>query len=346
MRRIALPFLFVALAAGAAVPTAAAEQLHANVVSWSPNDVRAGEPVSVVFWLYTVEGSSYPSDGRPAVSVEDVAVVIRGQGESRHFPATHLDRGRYSTAISFPTSGGYDLRVSHGVSSYGPAGEILLGKGAICVATDCVTPQPDQAREALGDGKSRLPLGSTSAVLLVALVAALSFAPARIGRQGRLGSPRTGPGAACSVRIRRRQLRPLGRTRSSVLGTPQYIVGQTAVVIAWIALNAVAVNLRWDPYPFILLNLAFSTQAAYAAPLILLAQTRQAERDRIAFDQAEAHREDVVRTMEEREAAIKRETDELKALLGANTELTRQDTELTQRIETLTRAIHERLSVD
>jgi uncharacterized membrane protein len=129
-------------------------------------------------------------------------------------------------------------------------------------------------------------------------------------------------------------------------GTPQYIVGQTAVVIAWIALNAVAVNLRWDPYPFILLNLAFSTQAAYAAPLILLAQTRQAERDRIAFDQAEAHREDVVRTMEEREAAIKRETDELKALLGANTELTRQDTELTQRIETLTRAIHERLSVD
>jgi uncharacterized membrane protein len=129
-------------------------------------------------------------------------------------------------------------------------------------------------------------------------------------------------------------------------GTPQYIVGQTAVVIAWIALNAVAVNLRWDPYPFILLNLAFSTQAAYAAPLILLAQTRQAERDKIALDQAEAHRDDVTRTMEEREAAIKRETDELKALLGANTELTRQDTELTQRVETLIREIHERLSVD
>jgi uncharacterized membrane protein len=123
-------------------------------------------------------------------------------------------------------------------------------------------------------------------------------------------------------------------------------VGQTAVVIAWIALNAVAVNLRWDPYPFILLNLAFSTQAAYAAPLILLAQTRQAERDKIALDQAEAHRDDVTRTMEEREAAIKRETDELKALLGANTELTRQDTELTQRVETLIREIHERLSVD
>jgi uncharacterized membrane protein len=129
-------------------------------------------------------------------------------------------------------------------------------------------------------------------------------------------------------------------------GTPQYIVGQTAIVIAWIALNAVAVGLRWDPYPFILLNLVFSTQAAYAAPLILLAQTRQAERDKIALDQADAHREDIMRTMEEREAAIKRETDELKALLGANTDLTRQDTELTQRIETLTREIHERLSVD
>jgi uncharacterized membrane protein len=129
-------------------------------------------------------------------------------------------------------------------------------------------------------------------------------------------------------------------------GTPQYIVGQTAIVIVWIALNAVAVGLRWDPYPFILLNLAFSTQAAYAAPLILLAQTRQAERDKIALDQADAHREAITRTMEEREAAIKQETDELKALLGTNTDLTRQDTELTQRIEILTREIHERLSVD
>jgi len=57
-------------------------------------------------------------------------------------------------------------------------------------------------------------------------------------------------------------------------GTPQYILGQTVVVIIWVIVNAAAVTLRWDPYPFILLNLAFSTQAAYAAPLILLAQTR------------------------------------------------------------------------
>jgi uncharacterized membrane protein len=126
-------------------------------------------------------------------------------------------------------------------------------------------------------------------------------------------------------------------------GTPTYIVAQTLAVIVWIAVNAAAVSLRWDPYPFILLNLAFSTQAAYAAPLILLAQTRQAERDKIALDQAEEHREDVLGRIQEREAAIKRETDELKQLLAANTDLTRQDKELTERVETLTREIHARL---
>ena len=57
------------------------------------------------------------------------------------------------------------------------------------------------------------------------------------------------------------------------------------VVIVWIALNITAVSMRWDPYPFILLNLAFSTQAAYAAPLILLAQNRQENRDRVALDE-------------------------------------------------------------
>ncbi|GAB92170.1 DUF1003 domain-containing protein [Gordonia rhizosphera] len=69
------------------------------------------------------------------------------------------------------------------------------------------------------------------------------------------------------------------------LGTGRYLAIQTVVVIVWIALNLFAVSLRWDPYPFILLNLAFSTQAAYAAPLILLAQNRQENRDRIALDE-------------------------------------------------------------
>ena len=60
---------------------------------------------------------------------------------------------------------------------------------------------------------------------------------------------------------------------------------QTVLVIVWIALNLVAVSLRLDPYPFILLNLAFSTQAAYAAPLILLAQNRQENRDRVSLEE-------------------------------------------------------------
>ena len=67
---------------------------------------------------------------------------------------------------------------------------------------------------------------------------------------------------------------------AATLGTARFLVIQTGVVIIWIALNVVAVRWRWDPYPFILLNLCFSTQASYAAPLILLAQNRQAQRDR------------------------------------------------------------------
>jgi uncharacterized membrane protein len=68
-------------------------------------------------------------------------------------------------------------------------------------------------------------------------------------------------------------------------GTPRFIIGQTLVVALWIAANAAAIGLHWDPYPFILLNLAFSTQAAYAAPLILLAQNRQADRDRLTGEE-------------------------------------------------------------
>jgi uncharacterized membrane protein len=72
------------------------------------------------------------------------------------------------------------------------------------------------------------------------------------------------------------------------LGTGRFLAVQTIIVILWITINVVAVNLRWDPYPFILLNLAFSTQAAYAAPLILLAQNRQADRDRVQAEEDRA----------------------------------------------------------
>ncbi|MGC4934600.1 DUF1003 domain-containing protein [Gordonia sp. DT30] len=69
------------------------------------------------------------------------------------------------------------------------------------------------------------------------------------------------------------------------LGTGRYLAIQTVIVIVWIGLNLFAVAIRWDPYPFILLNLAFSTQAAYAAPLILLAQNRQENRDKVSLEE-------------------------------------------------------------
>ncbi|MEU0498696.1 DUF1003 domain-containing protein [Mycobacterium sp. NPDC006124] len=95
-------------------------------------------------------------------------------------------------------------------------------------------------------------------------------------------------------RTRRRRFTPrvdieaVGRYSESIarfLGTGRYLAMQTVLVIVWIAFNLIAVSLRFDPYPFILLNLAFSTQAAYAAPLILLAQNRQENRDRVALEE-------------------------------------------------------------
>ena len=89
------------------------------------------------------------------------------------------------------------------------------------------------------------------------------------------------------------------------LGTARFLVLQTALVILWIGFNLAwglnVGNIRdggWDPYPFILLNLVFSTQAAYAAPLILLAQNRQADRDRA---QTESDREISARTQADTE---------------------------------------------
>ena len=132
-------------------------------------------------------------------------------------------------------------------------------------------------------------------------------------------------------------------TAARFFGTPQYILGQTLIVIAWIIVNAVAIGLRWDPYPFILLNLAFSTQAAYAAPLILLAQTRQAERDKLAVERDEKHRDYVANMNVQRQQEAETLAEELNQLLETNTQLTREDKELTQKVEALTREIHARL---
>ena len=116
-------------------------------------------------------------------------------------------------------------------------------------------------------------------------------------------------------------------------GTPKYILGQTVIVIAWIILNSIALIHHWDPNPFIMLNLIFSTQAAYAAPLILLAQTRQADRDKLHSDLIDAGHTKI-------ETAMKGETDKLLELLQSNTSLTQQDKELTEQVADLTRQIH------
>jgi len=81
-------------------------------------------------------------------------------------------------------------------------------------------------------------------------------------------------------------------------GTGRYLAVQTILVVVWIAMNAFVWAFQWDPYPFILLNLVFSTQAAYAAPLILLAQNRQADRDK---EEVERDRETSSRSLAETE---------------------------------------------
>ncbi len=108
-------------------------------------------------------------------------------------------------------------------------------------------------------------------------------------------------------------------------GTPTFIGIQTVIVVIWIALNAVAV-FSYDPYPFILLNLGFSLQAAYAAPLILLAQTRQADRDKMNVEADARHREELARTQLD--------------MLRQNTELTQQIAALSKQIQELTSDIH------
>lgn len=122
-------------------------------------------------------------------------------------------------------------------------------------------------------------------------------------------------------------------------GTPTFLIGQTVVVGLWIAAN-LAGWAGFDKYPFILLNLAFSLQAAYAAPLILLAQTRQADRDKAHAEADARHREALAAESLARQEEAARQAAQLVALLEQNTELTRLTQELSQRIEELTAEIH------
>ena len=106
------------------------------------------------------------------------------------------------------------------------------------------------------------------------------------------------------------------------MGSWAFIIGQTIFVIIWMTLNVIGFIRHWDVYPFILLNLIFSTQAAYAAPIIMMAQNRQSERDRL---QAQADYDTNVEAKKEIEALQiqinKIETEKLDKIIAMLNEL-------------------------
>ena len=124
-------------------------------------------------------------------------------------------------------------------------------------------------------------------------------------------------------------------TFARFFGTPRFLFGQTLMVLVWVVTNATGL-IHFDVYPFIFLNLAFSLQAAYAAPLILLAQTRQADRDKAHNDADAQHREALG------QASIDQST-RMMELLEQNTRLTRLTQELSQRIEVLATEINHKV---
>lgn len=125
-------------------------------------------------------------------------------------------------------------------------------------------------------------------------------------------------------------------------GTPTFIIGQTIIVFVWVIVNCFN-QLTFDPYPFILLNLAFSTQAAYAAPLILLAQSRQTDRDK-AWSEADAkHREEVSQSLLKRQKTATESDKKMMTLLAEQAKQNSLLIEMSQRIESLTKEIHSKL---
>ncbi len=105
------------------------------------------------------------------------------------------------------------------------------------------------------------------------------------------------------------------------IGSWKFLIIQTIAVVTWVVLNVIGFINHWDPYPFILLNLLFSVQAAYTGPVLLLAGNRQAQKDRLTLEHA----------AEEAEKADQQNVEILKAI-QKNTELTEKNTELTLQI--------------
>jgi uncharacterized membrane protein len=125
-------------------------------------------------------------------------------------------------------------------------------------------------------------------------------------------------------------------------GTPVFLIAQSIVVMVWILINVLHLWV-FDEYPFILLNLAFSTQAAYAAPLILLAQTRQADRDKAHAEADAQHREDLHNASLERQAVAEKQTAVLVEMMSQNTALTEAVKTLSERVERLTADLHRKI---
>ena len=111
-----------------------------------------------------------------------------------------------------------------------------------------------------------------------------------------LGRPRNQP--KLGVQYSRRAFGDFAESIARLMGTARFLIIQSIMVLIWVGLNISFIAFRWDKYPFILLNLMFSVQAAYAAPLILLAHNRQEERDR---EQAEIDRNVATRTQNDAE---------------------------------------------
>jgi uncharacterized membrane protein len=125
------------------------------------------------------------------------------------------------------------------------------------------------------------------------------------------------------------------------MGTPQFLISQTLVLIVWICLNGLILHgsAVWDVYPFILLNLMLSFQAAYAAPLILVASNRQGQRDALRADADAQHREDVARGAHDL-------LERLVELLNQNTEITTDVHKIAEQLATLTAEVHAHICIE
>ena len=163
------------------------------------------------------------------------------------------------------------------------------------------------------------------------------FLPSRLNERSDLSVPR-GAAPRMGARYDADAFGRFAEGLARFLGTGRFLVAQTVLVFAWIVLNIVGLVHHWDPYPFILLNLAFSTQAAYAAPLILLAQNRQDDRDRASI---ERDREVAARTQSDTEFLAR----ELAAVRLALADVVTIE-DLSDRLSSLEKLIVDRLPAD